>query len=193
MPGMRLRMIWPAVLASSCSVGTPAQPTVIPAPLAPVVATERPGVWQSREELEGWVTNGLSSGSASVVDDDSRPVIRIDLPAPTEIRLYSPAFDQPLTDLRTLRIRYRWQPDESSGRSIPPALNLALQAPMPDLRAGVTELFLIIEHAGAWVEEDFTWRAYTHPPFSARGAVLDISGPSEQGRLEIASLALVRQ
>jgi hypothetical protein len=192
------------VLTSACSLGQPTAPTIIPATLAPPVATARPGVWDSGTELAAWVTNGLSSGPAVVVGDGNDALIRIDLPACQNscasienngISLHSPAFEPPVYDLRTVRIRYRWMPDGRYGGATYLSPNIDLQAPAPNLNAGLARsLFLIVvDHHGAWAEEEFTQYGNGGQLFSARGAVLTICGSCERGRLEIDWLALVRQ
>ncbi len=194
-----------AVLSTACSLGNPTAPTTIPATLAPVVATAHPGVWDSRDELAAWVTNGLSSGPAVIVGDGNDAVIRIDLPACSypcsslennSINLHSPAFEPPVNDLRTFRIRYRWLPDGPYGGATYLTPYIELQAPAPNLHAGPpAELFIVVgDHQGAWVEEEFIpWSGSGPPPFSARGAVLNICGSCERGRLEIDWLTLARQ
>jgi hypothetical protein len=200
----RLLLTGAMTLTSACTVGQPTAPTTIPATLAPPVATARPGVWDSRTELAAWVTNGLSSGPAVIVGDGSDALIRIDLPAcpgfcasleNNGISLHSPAFDPPVYDLRTFRIRYRWVPDGPYGGATYLSPNIALQAPAPNLAAGPPgSLFLIVvDHHGAWAEEEFSQGGSGRQLFSARGAVLSICGYCERGRLEIDWLALVRQ
>lgn len=71
-------------------------------------------------------------------------------------------------------------------------IDMELQTPIPE-QGAVPSFFVIVKRAGDWVDAEFISRAYAHPPFSARGAVLEICGGCEHGRLEIASLAVVRQ
>jgi hypothetical protein len=183
-----------AAVAAGCRVGGhPVQPTSIPATLAPVVPTHHPGVWDSRDELSGWVTNGLSSGPVTIVGEGDDALIRIDLPATPSINLHSPAFDPPVKDLRTFRIRYRWLPDGPYGGCCYLVLDFVLQDSV--LNHAPTHLSVIVgNNHGEWVEEEGHPTMHDNPPFSPRGAVLHISGSGGiRGRLEIDWMALMRQ
>jgi hypothetical protein len=157
-------------------------------------------VWDSRDELAGWVTNGVSSGRASVEGEGVEAVIRIDVPGGTNLNLRSPAFDPPVNDLQTIRLRYRWLDGTSgqygkNGQYL--SIDLGLQTPTFDFSRGQPWLFIVVANrAGAWVEQDFTPNVAFTPPFSALSAAISICGVCGEvfgkGQLEIDWIALVR-
>jgi hypothetical protein len=191
----QIQVVAVALLASACNVATPAQPTFVPAAVAPAVPTSQPDRWDTRDELAAWVTNSYSSGSASVVGEGTDAVIRIDLPADVDINLHSPEFTPPHDNLRTFRLRFRWLADPPYVTSHFPWIFLLLQPPTLDRDPHSSPIWLgngVYQTDGTWIETELIGSASTQPPFSADGAVLNIDR-TEHGRVEIDWIALVRQ
>ena len=115
------RLAWPSLVLgvatlclSGCEVGGERPFSVIPGPTVPSAQPVGvPAVWDSREELEIWVTNTVTRGPVpiSLVGDGVEAVIRIDLRRNVEgWVLRGPDLNPPQT-ARAVRIRYRWQLD----------------------------------------------------------------------------------
>lgn len=86
---------------------------VIPGPSAPSrVTTDRPLVWDSREELLDWVANAGTRGPITVEGDGAAAFIRVKLDL-NDYVLRGPDLVPPAADVRGARIRARLRHDRS--------------------------------------------------------------------------------
>jgi len=180
-----------AVLAG-CETA-PTTPTVIEAPRVPPVSTAAPYVWDSADELAPWVSNGVSTGSISVVGDGTDAVIRVDVAAGPGA-LHGPDLDPAIGDVQSARMRYRWVDHDQVG-----SLQITMYLRPPDLSpttvlprlvpptGGATEL-----RTGAWLEKTLTSSVGPGPPYPVRYGfiVISRSGAGTHGAFEIDWIAL---
>jgi len=189
-----------AVMTTACETRVVGPSIISPLSVA-AVATSRPNLWDSREELAAWVNNGASTGSTTIVGDGNDAVIRIDV-SQGDARLHGPDFDPPIT-LQATRLRYRW-----IGRGSNDVLfvTMYLRPAVFDQSLDIPHLFYIPgdlsrppeEASGAWVDQLLTAHGTSTPPYSVRFPQLEISGsgiyaPGQiHGTVEIDWIALVQ-
>jgi hypothetical protein len=105
------RFVVVALLTTGCEVGERPSSYVIPGPTVPSpLPTLAPCVWDTREELAIWVNNPVARGSLALEESGPEAFIRIDR-ADREWVIRGPDLTPPAVGVRTLLIRYRWQPD----------------------------------------------------------------------------------
>jgi hypothetical protein len=104
------------LVQASCELGGPQPSRVIagPAVLSPI-PTGAPYAWDTREELDVWINNGVSRGPLALEGDASAAFLRIN-PASADWVLRGPDL-MPAAAVRTVRIRYRWTPDPNLSSS----------------------------------------------------------------------------
>ena len=116
---MKVRRIAPLigfayVAAIACEI-RPADGYVIQGPAVPSpVPTRPPYIWDTRDELDVWTANTVSRGSFALLDENNRAFIRITR-VDQEWVLRGPDLDPPVDAIRTIRLRYRWEPDPGLG------------------------------------------------------------------------------
>ena len=191
-----------AVLTTiACTTGEPDAPYVIPGPTGPTpVSTRMPHVWDSRDELSIWIDNKVSRGPISIIGEGPDAAIRIEIGPPMfslengrslQWVLRGPDFDEPVTGVRAVRIRYTWMPAIRNS-TVPVAMpDISAGFELPEGRPGGLQVTLnsatVREQSGEMVLED----KYT-VPFAARYFYLFSDG-GNRGVLEIDSIALIRE
>jgi hypothetical protein len=99
------------LLMAACEAGGPGAAHVIPGPTVPSpIPTISPYRWDTRAELEIWMTNRVSRGPLAIDGVGTDAFIRIN-PASSDWVLRGPDLDPPARAIRTVRVRYRWIPD----------------------------------------------------------------------------------
>jgi len=99
--------------ATAAACGEVPEPFVIPGPAAPGrITTERPLVWDSREELLDWVANAGTRGAITVEGDGAAAFIRVTLDLNDSV-LRGPDLVPLAADVRGARIRARLRHDRS--------------------------------------------------------------------------------
>jgi hypothetical protein len=183
---------------SACE-SSPTAPIVTPAPSVPAVATAKPLIWDSPDELSAWVTH-VSTGDAAVIGTDIDAVIRVDI-AQQNAKLHGPDLDPALGDVQTVRMRYRWVDRGANDRSL--SLFIYLREPgasvpdiIPRLAPPVTSSAIAEFQSGVWIERTFTSQIGSiRPPFRVRFALVDIgtsfvTNRNLHGAIEIDWIAL---
>jgi hypothetical protein len=183
-------------IASACQ-SSPTAPYVIEAPRVAPVATAKPYVWESADELVGWVKDGVSTGAVSVKGDGIDAVIRVDLSG-GPASLHGPDLDPPLADVQEVRMRYRWFARNASDR---PQVYVYLRPPQVSDRGTMPRLFpqdFSEILSGAWLEKTLsTWMA-THPTYPVMYGFISVSSATSSPQttdhwtLEIDRIELVR-
>src|SRR6185436_14250890 len=176
-------------------------PTIIPAPSVPSVATARPLIWDSAEELSAWVTNGVSTSDATIVGTGVDALIQIDL-SRINASLHGPDLDPALSEVQTVRMRYRWV-DRAANDDVL-SITMYLREPGTGLPAGIPAFFpptgkngeLLSEFfSGVWIERTFSPQG-SRPPYQVRFALLEMgtrftgSPRRYHGHIEIDWIAL---
>jgi hypothetical protein len=183
-------------VASACQ-SSPTAPYVIEAPRVAPVATAKPYVWDSAVELTAWVTNGVTTGTASVAGDGIDAVIRVDLSG-GPASLHGPDLDPPLADVQSVRMRYRWFARSASDR---PRVYFYLRPPQVSDTVALPRLspqdFSEIL-SGAWLEKTLSTGGQTTPTYPVLYGFISVSSPTssppttDHGTLEIDRIELVR-
>jgi hypothetical protein len=97
-------------LSTLAACGDVPAPYVIEGPTAPSrTPTEQPLVWDSRDELLDWVTNGVTRGPISVEGGGTAAFIRVKLDSNSVMR--GPDLAPPVAGVRGARIRARLRHD----------------------------------------------------------------------------------
>jgi hypothetical protein len=100
-------------MAAGAGCGDVPEPLVIPGPTAPSrVTTDQPLVWDSREELLDWVTNGVTRRPMTVEGDGTAAFIRVKLDFNDHV-MRGPDLVPPAAGVRGARVRARLRHDRS--------------------------------------------------------------------------------
>lgn len=108
-----LALLFAALLLmfAACDVGGPKTASIIPGPTVPSpILTSAPYIWDTRADLDLWAHNAVSRGQMTVQGIGPEAVINFDRPASSWV-LRGPDLEPPAEAIRTVRIRYRWEPD----------------------------------------------------------------------------------
>ena len=108
-----MKRVAAAVLVGAATLagcGDAPPPFVVPGPTAPSrIETAQPLVWDSRDELVDWVTNGVSRGPITVEGSGTAAFIRIMLDFESLLR--GPDLSPPVAGIRGMRLRARLRHD----------------------------------------------------------------------------------
>jgi hypothetical protein len=86
-------------------------PYIIAGPTVPSpIATTRPYVWDSADELRVWIDNPVSRGDLSIRTEGDVEFIHVELQQTGVTYLRGPDLTPPFKGLRAVRVRYRWLP-----------------------------------------------------------------------------------
>jgi hypothetical protein len=166
-------------------------------PTAPTVPTAQPLVWDSAEELRGWVNNSITKGVVSVQGRDAEAFIRAALGAEA-LLLRGPDLDPPVAGIRTVRLRYRWTPD--AGQRTPLVGLVAYLQPLTMTTTSVpTALIVATPIADVWRESSLTFSDSSWAPLSTPMRYARLGDrrdgdtyPSQPGTLDIDWIRLER-
>jgi hypothetical protein len=187
-----------AVLMTACDGAARPASFVIPGPTVPSpLPTVPPYVWDTREELAIWVENPLAQGPVALEGNGAEAFIRI---AGTERAwvLRGPDISPRATDVRTLRIRYRWRTDAdlslSADRFLRAGAHFQTTAPLQPYYYGIASAGADLEPRSDWADITFVPGQFT-PPIDVGYCYLNSLGDSlgiRRGVLEIDRIELVR-
>lgn len=192
---MNSRAGWPivfAILTASCRAGEQPASYVIAGPSVLARPTLVPDVWDAREELAIWIDNDVARGSLALEGTGIGAFISIersDQPWLTR----GPDLSPPSTGVRTVRLRYRWQP------AVPPpasqnhwvTANCETVTPVHafDPAAQAAAHAALVPQA-EWTEVDLVPGQY-RPPIDIRYCYVHSQG-ANRGVLEIDRIELVK-
>jgi hypothetical protein len=109
------KLVIALVIATATAAGCDdmPEPLVIPGPTAPSrVTTDRPLVWDSREELLDWVANAATRGPITVEGEGAGAFIRVKLDL-NDYVMRGPDLVPPAEGVRSARLRVRLRHDRS--------------------------------------------------------------------------------
>jgi hypothetical protein len=184
-----------ATLATGCEIGERPPSYVLPGPTVPSpIPTAAPYVWDTRDELAIWVNNPVARGSLALEGSGSEAFIKIDR-ADLPWVLRGPDLTPAATGVRTLLIRYRWQPDpglpSTATRTAFLTVNFETTTPVhafDPTAQGAAHVDL--QPRDEWTAITFTPGQYT-PPIDVAYCYVHSQG-ANRGVLEIDRLELVR-
>lgn len=183
--------------ASTCEIGRAPAPHVIAGPTVPsTVRLSSPYVWDTREELNTWLNNNVSRGVLSLDGEGQAGVIRIQVVGPSSIPgsewvLRGPDFEPPLTNIQTVRIRYKWTPAFGGAPTIPVTGGTVIAYfEVPDFRLGPEQAYASADIARGEFEVDLKPWNY-RGSLDVRYAYLSSTG-GNRGVLEIDAITLVQ-
>jgi hypothetical protein len=102
-----------AALTAACDIGEHPPSYVIAGPsVLSTGPTQTPYVWDTREELANWIENPVARGPLLLDGTGLDAVIEINRADQAWVAR-GPDFSPAVTGVRTLRLRYRWRPDNS--------------------------------------------------------------------------------
>jgi hypothetical protein len=187
---------------AACESNAPA-PSVVPRPAVAAVPTSQPLRWDTREELDAWVTNAVTSAGATVIGSGTDAAIAVDMTRTTH-RLHGPDLDPPPGGIRAARIRYRWL-DRGTDERI--SVQMLLRPPVVNQQHDIVRVFFVrpdasqppAENSGNWVEQELAYySASGPPPFTVKFAVVAVDGDGfysprpVHGTIEIDWIGLIR-
>lgn len=183
-----------ACLAAGCEVGNRSE-YVIPGPTVPSrVATLEPLVWDTHDELANWVENDVAKGPLAIDGSGAAAVIKITRADQAWV-VRGPDFVPAVTDVRTLRLRYRWRPDSTLPATATQTsyLTASFETTRPVLAFDPTAQAAAYATLGAtdnWTSIDFRPGQFT-PPIEVRYCYIHSLG-ANRGVLEIDRIELMR-
>lgn len=192
---MRLVVVL-SLLTMGCEIGGPPASFVVPGPTVPSpLPTTPPYVWDTREELAIWVENPVARGSLALEGSGPDAFIRIDR-ADLAWVLRGPDLTPAATGVRSLLIRYRWQPDPglpstaSRVAYVTASFEIKTPAPSSDPTEQGAALLSLQPHTD-WTEVTFAPSGPTRPPFDVAYCYVHSLG-ANLGVIEIDRIQLVR-
>jgi hypothetical protein len=192
---MNLKTCWPIVLAiltASCRAGERPASYVIAGPSVLALPTLVPDVWDAREELAIWIENEVARGSLALEGTGTGAFIRIergDQPWLTR----GPDLSPPSTGVRTVRLRYRWQPAVAPPASQNHMVTANCETVTPVLPFDPTTQAAAhadLKPQAEWTEVDLVPGQY-RPPIDVRYCYVHSQG-ANRGELQIDRIELVR-
>jgi hypothetical protein len=182
-------------LAAGCEIGDTGPAFVIPGPTVPTrVPTLEPYVWDTRDELLNWVENDAAKGPLAVEGSGAEAVIKITRADQTWVAR-GPDFAPAVTGVHTLRLRYRWRPDNSLPATATQTsyLTAYFQTTVPVHDFDPTEqaaAHATLQARDDWTTIDFRPGQFT-PPIDVTYCYIHSLG-ANRGILEIDRIELVR-
>jgi hypothetical protein len=184
-----------AILAAGCELGDRPSSYVLAGPSVPTaVPTLSPYVWDTREELANWVENQAARGPLVVEGSGPEALIKI-VRADQAWVARGPDLSPTATGIRTLRLRYRWKPDNSLPATATQTayLNATFQTATPVHSFDPTaqaNASATLRAADDWTEITFNPAQYT-PPIDVQYCYVHSLG-ANRGVLEIDRIEFVR-
>ena len=182
-----------ALLTAGCETATRPSAFVIPGPAVPSVPTAAPYVWDTRDELAIWVENSVSRGNIALDGSGAEGRIRI-TDATEGWTLRGPDLAPAATGVRTLGMRFRWQPDPTlspvAARDFIATAYFETTAPLQPFYHGQGAASGTFKPQTEWTDITLTPGQFT-PPIDVLYTYLVCSG-ANRGVLEIDRIELVR-
>jgi hypothetical protein len=148
--------------ATAVGCGDVPAPFVIPGPAAPSrITTDRPLVWDSREELLDWVANAGTRGPITVEGDGAAAFIRVTLDLNDSV-LRGPDLVPLAADVRGARIRARLRHDRArpSQAVQTEEFHLYFEDANPVLPNTQSSMRIAVPPSGEWLDLELTPALY---------------------------------